>query len=112
MKCVLLWIMFGIAINLPCHAEHAKSSIISLSCVGAGSSLSIARKVAIDSCKTDVANFLPKTTAVKTLSIESEKAVALHASVEETSVVKNLTCTPENEEIKQFADWFRVKLRC
>ncbi|MGE4130246.1 MAG: hypothetical protein AB7F86_01340 [Bdellovibrionales bacterium] len=93
-------------------AEAAGGRVITLTCIGTGASSSVARQSAISDCKRDAANFLSKSTEVRSLTVETEERVSYHSSVQEDLTVKNLNCDPINEAVQKIDDSYEVRLQC
>lgn len=81
-------------------------------CDGVGPSASLARKDAINNCQVTARQFVTNEIKIKSLSVETESSVGFHQEIEESSVVKNLSCNPKREETIESSDQFRVWIEC
>lgn len=81
-------------------------------CDGVGPSASLARKDAINNCQVTARQFLTNEIKIKSLSVETESSVGFHQEVEDSAVVKNLSCEPKRDETTESNDQFRVWIEC
>lgn len=81
-------------------------------CEGVGPSASLARKDAINNCQVTARQFVANEVKIKSVSVETESSVGFHQEVEDSSVVKNLSCNPKREETTELGDQFRVWIEC
>jgi len=82
------------------HSQSLNGNIYKVICSGQGPAIDLARAEAVQSCKSSAAQILTKNTKVRSLSVETEAGVSYHQQIEENESYKNLTCTPEREEIE------------
>ena len=83
---------------------QTKQSIITTVGVGEGLSSSIAKNLALNSCREQAVNLNQKDFSYSALAIETEKSVAYHQEIATNSKIKNLSCEISEEEIEQKND--------
>ena len=81
-------------------------------CTGVGPSVDSARTEAIASCRTSAIEELSPTATFKSLTVETDREVALHNTVELSAEFKNLHCKQLNEQIEELEGQFKIWLKC
>lgn len=69
-------------------------SRLTVACAGEGPAADIARKIAMDSCRSSAADQLRTNIKVQSKSIETESQVGLHQEVSSEQEFENLNCKP------------------
>jgi len=87
-------------------------NLLTTVCDGVGPSASLARKDAINNCQVTARQFVTNEVKIKSLSIETESSVGFHQEVEDSSVIKNLSCNPKREQTTELNDQFKVWIEC
>lgn len=115
---LLLWILFGISVQaeMPNWAKNNSTkkvgNLLTTVCDGVGPSASLARKDAINNCQVTARQFVTNEVKIKSVSIETESSVGFHQEVEDSSVIKNLSCNPKREQTAELNDQFKVWIEC
>lgn len=94
------------------NSTRKSGNLLTTVCDGVGPSASLARKDAINNCQVTARQFVANEIKIKSLSIETESSVGFHQEVEDSSVVKNLSCNPKREETTESSDQVRVWIEC
>ncbi|OQW48518.1 MAG: hypothetical protein A4S09_04895 [Proteobacteria bacterium SG_bin7] len=81
-------------------------------CSGIGPSIDSARGEAIASCRASAIDETSPTATYKSVTIETDKEVALHNSIESSAEFKNLHCQQLNEQIEELEGQFKIWLKC
>lgn len=85
---------------------------LTVSCIGEGPSLDLARRSALDGCRNSaIASFgVPAT--IRSTSIETERDVAFHQEATESFTVRGLNCRQEKEYVEELENHYKAYLRC
>lgn len=87
-------------------------NLLTTVCDGVGPSASLARKDAINNCQVTARQFVTNEIKIKSVTIETESSVGFHQEVEDSSLVKNLSCNPKREQTTELNDQFKVWIEC
>lgn len=94
------------------NSTRKSGNLLTTVCEGVGPSASLARKDAINNCQVTARQFVANEIKIKSFSVETESSVGFHQEVEDSAVVKNLSCDPKKEETTELNDQFRVWIEC
>lgn len=94
------------------NSTRKSGNLLTTVCEGIGPSASLARKDAINNCQVTARQFVANEIKIKSLSVETESSVGFHQEVEDSAVIKNLSCNPKREETSESSDQFRVWIEC
>lgn len=74
--------------------------------------MDLARKFAIDNCRSTAADQAAASVNIQSMSVETEKAVSFHQEVSSNRQVTNLICQPEKEYFEEVDSRYKVWIRC
>lgn len=118
MQATLLLIFFGGVAQAKVPAWAAKDShklvgsrLITV-CTGTGPSVDIARKEALNSCRSAAKDQLVTNIKIRSLTIQTEKSVGFHEEISEGTEYTGLICKPEKDELEEREGSFTVWMRC
>lgn len=94
------------------NTQNLKGNTLRVVCSGIGPSLDLARKDAIESCRTTAAQYLKSEITMKALSVESEKEVAFHKEVSEKRKITGLNCTPGRDYVEETPAQTKIWMEC
>lgn len=81
-------------------------------CSGTGPSLEIARGEALSSCQSNAGQFFKSKIRIKSLTVETEKAVGFHQEITNADEIEGLICDPQRDQIDELDSQFTVWLEC
>lgn len=87
-------------------------SILRTICHGVGPSVDLARNEALKSCQTSASQFFRSKIKIKSLSVETEKSVALHQEVSSEDEIEGLICDPLRDQLEELDSQYSVWLEC
>lgn len=85
---------------------------LELVCTGTGPSLELARRSARESCQGTASGHLSTTLKVRTVSVETERDVALHQEISEDRKIAGLRCDLQKESIEELENQVKVFQLC
>lgn len=87
-------------------------SRLTISCTGEGPAADIARKIAMDSCRSSAADQLRTDVKVQSKTVETESHAGLHQEVSSDQEFENLNCNPTNQSQEKSDTLYQVWLLC
>lgn len=94
------------------NSQSLSGRVLKLVCSGTGPSLNIARRDALDSCRSSARNQLVTNIKVRSLTVQSEKSSGFHEEISENITYVGLNCIPDKEEIEESDGSFTVWMQC
>lgn len=85
---------------------------LTVSCTGEGPAADIARKIAMDSCRSSAADQLHTDIKVQSKTVETESHAGLHQEISSDQEFENLNCKPINQSQEKSDTLYQVWLLC
>lgn len=94
------------------NSQSMSGGVLRVVCSGTGPSLDIARRDALNSCRSSARDQLVTNIKVRSLTVQSEKSSGFHEEISENTTYVGLNCIPDKEEIEESDGSLKIWMQC